>query len=53
MQELVDHDSIVAFEAALPRERVLGDDADPDDDHVGAQRLAVGENDRFRAARGP
>ena len=48
-QELVDHDSVVAFEAALPRQRVFRDDADPDHDHVGAQRLAVGEDDRFRA----
>ena len=45
---LVDHDSIRAFEAARPRERILGDDADPDDDHVRGQRLAVGEDDGLR-----
>ena len=47
-QELVDHDSVVAFEAALPRQRVLRDDADADHDQVRAQRLAVGEDDRLR-----
>ena len=35
-EELVDHDAIVAFEAALPSQRVLRDDADPDDHHVRA-----------------
>ena len=47
-QELVDHDTIVAFEAAFPGQRVLRDDADPDHDHVSAQRFAIAENDRFR-----
>ena len=47
-QEFVDHDSIVAFEAALTRQRVLSDDADPDDDQVRIQGLAVGQDDPLR-----
>ena len=48
-QIFVDHNSIRAFEAARSRERILGDDADADDNHVRAQALAVGEDDRFGA----
>jgi hypothetical protein len=45
----IDHDSIRAFESARPRQRVLGDHANPDDDHVRRQRLAVGQDHGLRA----
>ena len=50
-QELVDDDTIVAFEAGFPGQRVFRHDADPDHDQVSAQRFAITENDRLRVSR--
>ena len=50
---VVDDDAVPAFEPGLARERVLGDDADADDDEVGRQNLAIGEDDRLGLVRSP